>query len=208
MGISMKSLGLGLCLGAIGAAFAFAAQDGKEHEFKLPAGWTMEDVQACEAAGMPGSQHAEMMKMVGTWKAKNQMWMAPGTEAMVSEGEWHVSSMMGRYLKTEVKGDMPGMGPFEGLAIMGFDNVSQQYVMSWFDNMGTGIMQGTGSMSADGKTMTSNYNYNCPLTKKATVMREVVKHIDANTMSMEMFAIDPKSGKEFKNMHMDLSRVK
>jgi hypothetical protein len=106
---TIKGVALGLTVGVLAAAFAH--DDKAQPEMQLPPGWTMEDVQACMAAGQPGSQHEKMQAMAGTWKAKNQMWMAPETEAMVSEGEWKCSGMFGgRYMKTEVKGEMPGMG--------------------------------------------------------------------------------------------------
>ena len=35
------------------------------------------------------------------------------------------------------------------------------------------MMTGTGELSDDGKVMTWKYDFNCPLTKKAVVMREV-----------------------------------
>ncbi len=30
--------------------------------------------------------------------------------------------------------------PFEGMGIDGYDNLAKQYVSTWVDNMGTGIM--------------------------------------------------------------------
>ena len=36
-----------------------------------------------------------------------------------------VALMDGRYIKCEMTGNMPGMGPFTGLGFYGFDNVSQ-----------------------------------------------------------------------------------
>ncbi len=54
--------------------------------------------------------------------------------------------------------------------------------------------------------MTLNYNHNCPLTKKPTVMREVETVTGPNTKTMEMFGIDPKGGKEFKMLSINLTR--
>lgn len=67
-------------------------------------------------------------------------------------------------------------------------------------------MQGVGELSSDGKTMTLNYNHNCLLTKKPTVMREVETVTGPNTKTMEMFGIDPKGGKEFKMLSINLTR--
>lgn len=177
-------------------------------DMKLPPGWTAEDMQACMAAGIPGEQHKALAKGVGTWAGKNTMWMAPGTEPMKSDCTSTITMIMdGRYCKCDMSGDMPGMGPFTGQGIVGFDNVSQKFVGTWIDNMGTGIMNGTGELSKDGKVMTWNYTYNCPITKKPAILREVETHADANTMKLEMFGNDPKTGKEFKMMQIDFTRA-
>ncbi|HYF14564.1 MAG TPA: DUF1579 domain-containing protein [Phycisphaerales bacterium] len=199
-------LGLGLLAGALAVA-----QQGKDKqpEMQLPPGWTTEDMQACMMAGTPGKQHEQLAKMVGKWNAHNKMWMGPGGQEMASEGTWTVTSIMdGRYVRTDVSGEVPGMGAFSGMGIAGFDNVSQQYVADWIDSHSSGIMRGTGEMSPDGKTMTWRYTYNCPITKKPTVMREILRWTGDNTMTMEMHMTDPKSNKEYKGMEINLTRAK
>jgi hypothetical protein len=116
--------------------------------------------------------------------------------------------MDGRYIKVEIKGDMPGMGPFEGFGIYGYDNVSGQFVASWVDNQSTGIMNGTGELSKDGKTLTWKNTFNCPLNKKPAVMREIDTITGPNSKTLEMIGNDPKSGKEFKMMRIELTREK
>jgi len=167
----------------------------------------MKDMQACMEAGTPGKEHAELAKCVGTWAGKTKMWMAPeATEPMTSECTQTCASIMdGRFIKIEVKGDMGGM-PFNGFGITGFDNVSKKYTSSWIDNMGSGIMQGTGVASEGGKVITFTYNYNCPITKKPATMREVHTHTSPDAYTLAMFGADPHSGKEFKMMEIAFTR--
>jgi hypothetical protein len=113
--------------------------------------------------------------------------------------------MDGRFIKIEVNGDMAGM-PFTGFGLNGFDNVSQKFVTTWVDNCGTGIMNGTGELSPDGKTMTYTMTYNCPIQKKPVTMRQVEHYTGKDTMTMEMFSPDPKTGKEFKAMEISYTR--
>jgi hypothetical protein len=198
------------CMVAVVASIAIAetakTEPGSEPEFKLPPGWTVEDMQACMLAGTPGDAHKHLAKGVGTWHGKNTMWMAPDTEPMTSECTSTVTSIMdGRFTKCEWSGEMPGMGPYNGFGITGFDNVSQKYVSIWIDNHGTGMMQGEGELSASGKTTTIEYKHNCPITKKPTVMRSVETITGPNTKTLEMFATDPKSGKEYKMMRVELT---
>lgn len=174
---------------------------------QLPPGWTEADMQACVIAGTPGKMHEHLAKGVGEWSGKTTMWMYPGAEPVMSEITSKVTSLMdGRYFKGEFMGDMPGMGPYHGGGIVGFDNVSQKFVSNWIDNHSTGIMQGVGSLSEDGKTLTWTYTYNCPLTKKPATMREIQTITGPDTQTLEMWSAEPKTGKEFKMMFIELTR--
>ncbi len=176
-------------------------------EMKLPKGWTMEDMQACMVAGTPGEQHQFMASHAGTWHGKETMWMGPDSEAMNTTCTAVNTSLLdGRFVRVNVNSEMPGMGPFMGEGTYGYDNVSGKYVCSWIDSMSTGFSTGTGELSADKKTMTWNFTFNCPITKKPAMMREVDTFKSENEMTMEMFGNDPKTGKEFKMIHIDYTR--
>ena len=175
-------------------------------EMKLPPGMTMEDMAACMAAATPGAQHKVLAQSIGTWTGQCKMWMAEGMEPTVSECTANYSSLMeGRYTKCEVSGSTP-MGPFVGLGTYAFDNVAQKYQSTWLDNCGTGIGTGTGELSADGKTMTWTYTFNCPIRKGPTTMRQVEKSTGPNAMTVEMYGSDPKTNKEFKMMEIAYTR--
>jgi hypothetical protein len=204
-----------LAVGGVVGALATAQQDKHTKmpemkmpaDFKLPKGWTPEDMQKCMMAGMPGTEHEHLAHGAGTWHGKTTMWMGPGSEAMHSDTTAVTKMVMdGRFAQTTVSGDMPGMGPFNGMATLGYDNVSKEYVCTWIDNHGTGIMHGTGTMSPDHKTMTINYNFNCPVTGKNAVMREVDTFVSENEFTMEMFMNDPKTGEEYKMMRVEYTR--
>jgi hypothetical protein len=112
----------------------------------------------------------------------------------------------GRFVKCEIAGNMPGMGPYTGFALYGFDNVSQKFVSTWVDNMGTGMANGIGELSSDGKMLTWTYTYNCPIQKKPVTMREIDKITGPDSKTLEMYVNDPKTGKEFKMMEIVLTR--
>jgi hypothetical protein len=223
--MSRKIIVSTVCLAAAVAAVAGAmgfAQPGTDHKkgpagaapaagqpnMQLPPGWTPEDMAACQAAGTPGPMHAWLAKGVGTWQGKEQMWMAPNTPAINSECTQTITSIMdGRFSQCTVSGDMMGQ-PFLGMGTTGYDNVTQKFVSTWFDNCGTGIMNGTGELSSDQKTLTINYTMNCPITKKPAAMREVITVNSDTSSTMEMFSNDPKTGKEFKMLHIDFTKKK
>jgi hypothetical protein len=184
-----------------------APNSAPQSEFKLPPGWTAEDLQACMVAGTPGKMHELLAQGTGEWTGKSRMWMGPDSQPVESACTSTVTALMdGRFFQVYMKGEMPGMGPYKGLGLYGFDNVSQKFGSTWIDNHGTGLMQGTGSLSPDGKTITWNYTFNCPITKKQAVMREVETITGANTKTLEMYGADPKSGKEYKMMQIELTK--
>jgi hypothetical protein len=176
-------------------------------EMKLPAGWTEADMQACMVAATPGKMHEHLAKSVGVWQGKNTMWMGPDSEPTKSECVSTVTPMMdGRFVKCDIAGDMPGMGPFTGFGLYGYDNVGKKFQCTWVDNCGTGMMVGTGELSSDGSTLTWNFTYNCPIAKKPVTMREIETITGPNTKTLEMFGADPKSGKEYKMMSIEFTK--
>jgi hypothetical protein len=209
--------GLGVVAVAVGVAFAQGAGDRRPQttkpaapapgDMQLPPGMTMEEMMACVEAGTPGEMHAWLAEGVGVWRGTSTMWMTPDADPMTSECVSTVTPMMdGRYFKCEMEGEIPGMGPYNGMGIMGFDNVSQTLQATWVDSMSTGIMFGTGEVSSDKKTSTWKYAYNCPITQKPAVMRQVERRTGKDSMTLEMFGVHAASGKEFKMMELKLTR--
>jgi hypothetical protein len=203
------------CVAALIASLSFAQEKeppkkdapGLPADFKLPPGWTAADLQACMLAGTPGDMQKFLASGKGDWSGKSTMWMYPGAEPTVSDMTSTVTTIMeGRFTKVEVKGDMPGMGPYHGIGVYGYDNVGKKFVSTWIDNHSTGMMQGEGELSKDQKTLTWNYNFSCPLTQKPAVMKEVETIVSEKERKLEMWGNDPKSGKNFKMMQIELTR--
>lgn len=174
---------------------------------KLPPGWTQADMDACMAAGTPGPKQQWLARSAGRWSGTNTMWMAPDTEPMKSPCTSTISSVMdGHFTRWEFAGDIPGMGPYQGLGFSGYDNAAQKFVGTWLDNHSTGIMTGDATESSDGNTLTWTYHFTCPITKRPAVMREVQRHTGDNSITLDMYGSDPKSGKEYQMMHVELTR--
>jgi hypothetical protein len=186
-----------------------AVAQGDKGAMQLPPGWTEADMQACTLAGQPGKMHEWLMKGAGSWKGKNTMWMAPGMAPMESDVTCTTTAEMdGRWAKVDYTGEMPaGMGSFHGIGYNGYDNVSKKFVGVWMDNHSSGMMVGEGSLGADGKTLTWNFRYNDPITKMPAVMRQIERHTSDDAMTLEMFGNDPKSGREYKMMQIELKKA-
>ena len=175
-------------------------------EMKLPPGWTEDDMKACMAAGTPGKMQELLVNEQGEWQGTSTMWMAPGAPEMSAPVTTTITPMMnGRYTKVEYNSEMPGMGPFSGFGVFGFDNVSQQFVCTMVDSQSTGMVRGTGELSDDGKQIAWKFTYNCPITKKPAVMRQT-ESVGGKTKKLEMWGADPKSGKEFQMMRIEMTK--
>jgi hypothetical protein len=188
-----------LLLVAALAAAAFA--DDKKAAQQQPDAAQM---QAMMAAMSPGEHHEHLKKLAGNHNYTIKMWQDPTSPPAESTGKRHAEMKLGgRYLEEEYTGTFMGM-PFEGLGFMGYDNVAKEYVGTWMDNMSTGIMTLHGTCDKNSWTMTGESSD--PMTGKKWTSRNVLKIVDDNTFTMEMFAPGP-DGKEFKMMEMTCKKA-
>jgi hypothetical protein len=173
-----------------------------------PAGEASHDpmMQAWTKFATPGENHKFLDAFAGKWSHTLKWWTTPGTPAQESKGinenQW---IMGGRYLQQNVKGMAMGQ-PFEGMGIIGYDNVRGEYVSIWIDNMGTGFMTGVGQYDAAAKMMNEKGTYTDPIARKDQPYRGVWKSLDENHSSYEMY-MNGKDGKEFKFMEIFYTRV-
>lgn len=157
----------------------------------------------------PAKQHEMMAKDTGKWTADMKFWNAytpdAPAETMQSTAEYKMI-LDGRYQEGVYKGEMWGM-PFEGRSTMAFDNASQEYISTWMDNMGTGLMVMRGTYDEASKTLTLTGSMMDPVFKKEKKQKEVLTYIDDDTQKMEMYDV-AADGKEFKTMEILSKRVK
>jgi hypothetical protein len=153
----------------------------------------------------PGPQHKLLAQRAGDWTYTNKMWMAPGQPPIESSGTMHGEMILGgRYLEMSVHGQMMGMA-FEGRSTEGYDNLAKQYVGTWVDNFGTGIMTGPSVCDEAGKKCTWTADMIDPMSGKKMTTRQVTTLTDADHFTMEMYNPDP-SGKEMKSMEIHAKR--
>jgi hypothetical protein len=133
------------------------------------------------------------------------MWM-PGAPELKSTSTT-VNKMLfnGLYQESTHTGNMMGM-PFNGRSTMGYDNHRKEFVSTWIDNMGTGIMVMKGTWDSTTKTINYKGTVVDPGTKEDCEIRETFQIVDDNTQVLEMFGPDPKTGKETKTMQIKFTR--
>jgi uncharacterized protein DUF1579 len=157
-------------------------------------------------AATPGPQHEMFTKMAGEWSTTVKFLADPTQPMQESQGTSTITTLMdGRYCQEVATGQMMGQ-PFSGMGITGYDNVMGKYVSTWIDNMGTGIMTGTGTANASGKVITWSGTMSDPVTGKPTKERMVTTIADDNHHTFEMYGIPPGGKKEMKMLTIEYSR--
>jgi hypothetical protein len=157
--------------------------------------------KAMEAYMTPGEVHKMMASWNGAWESDIQMWMDPAAPPVISKSK-AVNKMIlgGRYQEAKHTGNMMGM-PFEGVSTLAYDNGKKEFVSTWVDNMGTGIMVLKGTWDDGSKTLTLKGASYDPTTGKDCEIKETMKIVDDKHQVMEMY-MTPAGGKEFKSMEI------
>jgi hypothetical protein len=152
---------------------------------------------------MPGPMHKKLEPLIGSWTATGKWRMAPDAPwqefTSTAERKWILD---GRFIEERVKSEMMGQ-PFEGIGLIGYDNVRQEFTMVWLDNMGTGTWVSTGK--ADGSKFTFEGTTSDPMTGEKNMWTKSVLDISTPQHTLKGFAKDP-AGKEFTSMEMTMSK--
>jgi Protein of unknown function (DUF1579) len=163
-----------------------------------------DDMKAMTAYMTPGDVHKMMAKSEGTWTGVVSMWMQPGAQTMTMTGDSKIEMILGgRYLQEKNTGTMMGM-PFEGLGTTAYDNAKKIFISTWIDNAGTGMIYLEGKWDDANKSINFSGKMVDPSTGKDLPVREVLKFVDDNTHTLEMYTT--ANGKEFKSMEIKYTR--
>ncbi len=155
----------------------------------------------------PSEGHKKLDVLVGTWNAKNTMWMDPSKPPEVSEGvSEHKWVLGGRFLEQRFEGKFMGM-PYSGLGYSGYDNYKKKYVGVWMDTAGTAMMNSIGSFNTGGKILRSTSRMDDFMTGKMVTIREMLTIVNNDEVKMEMFGPAP-DGKEYRMMEIVYTRKK
>jgi Protein of unknown function (DUF1579) len=168
----------------------------------------MQDMMAkMQAYATPGAEQKMMQGMVGSWDSEIKMYEDPAAPPTVSKGTSTYTSIMdGRYIREDAEGTFNGM-PFHGQGTYGYDNMLKKYVSTWVDNMGTGIMTGSGTSTDGGKTINFTNKGVDIMTGKEANYRSVMHKMSDDQYHFEMYG-PGMDGKETKMMEITYNRKK
>ncbi len=205
----MRKTTIVLVAGCVSALTLAALSLGVAHAQQSPKEDAGQDVamQKAIAYMTPGPEHELLKYKVGKWTVKMQMWTAPGTAPIASQGTAEVELILGgRYLRDTTKSDFQGQA-FEGRSFTGFDKLKKKFVSVWIDNFGTGFTTSTGIY--DKATKTFHYATTAPDAQLGEYKRTrtVERIVSADEWVMEMYNTTADD-KEFLMMKAVYKRVK
>lgn len=155
----------------------------------------------------PGEAHKHLDYFVGKWDTTSRMWFeGPGKPPTESKGSSEAKWIMdGRFLLEELSGQMMGM-PWRGMSITGYDNYKKKYIVSFIDNMGTGLYTSEGKLDATNKVMTTFGKMDEPITgEHDKIIKYVVRQLSKDKYIFEMY--DEVGGpSEFKAVEITYTR--
>jgi len=153
----------------------------------------------------PGISHELLRKYVGNWDIHTKGWGKPGDEPIVSKASQKNELIFdGRYILSRFEGRMMGRKA-EGLEVIGYDLVQNEYVTFWIDNMSTDFFTSHGTLDASGKVLAEVGTAPDPKTGEARKVKNVTTFLADGKYKFEMFMVAP-DGKEFKSMEILATR--
>jgi hypothetical protein len=157
----------------------------------------------------PGEHHKRLDSFAGKWKVNGRSWFEPGKPPTDFTGSMESAWLLGgRYLQSVHKGQFFGM-PFEGRAIDGYDNATNEYFSTWIDNMGTGVLVFRGKCDDPCRVLTETAEGFDPMAGKVMKTKEVTTFVDPDTYRFEMYMMAAApDGKDLKVMELTAKRDK
>ncbi len=191
----MKFLCLSIALFSASSAFADHHEMSKEMKAKM------------EEYSTPSEAHKRLAEHAGKWKYTSKWWMSPDAKPEETSGTAEMKMILGgRYLLQTVKGKAMGQN-YEGQGVTGYDNLKKEYFSTWMDNMGTGMVHGTGSYDESTKTYHDKGSFTCPMERdNQAEYRSEWKITGPKSMVFSMYTKHPESRKEYKSMEMVYTR--
>jgi len=151
--------------------------------------------------------HAYLKHFAGEWNMTSKGWMMPGQAPVTSQNAAQGEMILGgRFLKMDYKGTMFGQ-PFEGVQIIGYDNMKKKYISFWIDNSSTAFFLLEGTRDELSKTTTETGLWPDPMTGGTMKVKGITKMISPDEFTYEMYMTGP-DGKEFKSLENRAVRKK
>jgi hypothetical protein len=163
--------------------------------------------EAWNEAAAVGKEHKVLSKAAGSWSYTSTWWENETDAPSVSKGKSKMKMILGgRFLQQDMAGSVMGK-PFEGVGLIGFDNLQEGYDVVWLDNIGTGILRSTASYDENTKVLTEVGKFSDPMSaEKVSNYTAQWKFVDSNNMTYTMYL--DHNGKLMKRMEVVYKRIR
>ena len=164
-------------------------------------------MEAYMKTGALNENHAFFKSFAGKWDVTTKAWMQPGAEPSLSQSTARAELILGgRFLRIEITGTMFGQ-PFEGLQILGYDNMKKKYNTFWIDSTSTAFFTTEGTRDEKSKVITETAEWADPMTGGTMKVKTKTTLIGEDEYVFEMFMVNP-DGTEFKSLENRAKRKK
>ena len=154
-----------------------------------------------------GPEHKLLSAFAGHWKTKT-LFTQPTMSSVLQNGEGTADGkplMGGRFAEVTQQDTASGQ-PFEGMMLIGFDEVTNRYTSIWVDNSNNGIIHFVGTYDAAKKTITMTAHYSDPTSRRLTLHKAVLTFVDANTWTYDEYIAHAVGEKETHTKTITYSR--
>lgn len=161
--------------------------------------------QQDDMATKPVAEHAWLQKLVGEWTTTGEMMMPDGSSA-TSTGTETVTDLGGLWALGEGRASTPS-GQMDYRNGIGFDVSFKEYRSFWVMSMSSHLWKSTGTLSADGKTMTLDcVGPHMEKDGETANYRDVIELIDDNTRTLTSYG-EQENGEWVQFMKTTYKRV-
>lgn len=183
--VAAALIGLAL-LGFAGSLAAQDTLDRRDPTAALSAQFLAAAAEAKLMAGTPNGHHRALDPLVGEWLTEVHVWPEGAEEPETSRGSLTYRWIMdGRFLLEEMYSDRDGRAQ-EGLALIGYNNVSGEYEGARVDNTNTFMLFQDGMMSPNGE-LSWRSGYREPVSGSWIEVLTIHTIVDDDTMRVETY---------------------
>lgn len=155
----------------------------------------------------PNENHEFLKNFVGEWEVLTTLWMEPGAEPVSFQNKAKAELIFGgRFLMLDIKGIMFGQ-PYEGIQIMGYDNLLKKNISFWIDSSSTSFYLTSGSREKGKNVITETGIWKDPMSEEDMKVKLITTLVSKDEYILEMIMILP-DGTEFKSMESLSKRKK
>lgn len=111
----------------------------------------------------PAAEHEWLERFVGEWESDVRVYMDPDAPPMEVTVNESFRSIGGFWVVGDMRGQMDGMPPFEGVYTIGYDPEGGKYIGTWIESTTGNLRTYEGTLEDDGRVLIMETEGPCPM---------------------------------------------